>query len=206
MKPRFSTLPDRSRPRTLVAVTSSRSAAMIPRCEARLEALLLIDQADRDFLERPAQGVAAATDDSESREGPGPADRPLQAPRSDRRGGVRQGLHGRAAPAGAPHGRAQDHQAGHGHPPGRRPVRIRAPGPRPDEPPQYRPDDRRRRDRDRAGPTSSWSWSGAYRSPNSATRITRRPKSGSSSLSRCATPSSTRTTRASSIATSSRRT
>ena len=41
-----------------------------PALEARLEALLLIDQADRGFLERPAQGVATRAD-SEITEGPG---------------------------------------------------------------------------------------------------------------------------------------
>ena len=78
--------------------------------------------------------------------------------------------------------------------PGDRPVRSRTPGPGPDGPPQYRPSHRRRRDRIAAGPTSSWSWSTACRSP-SLRQESLTPKSGSSSLFRCATPSSTRTRR-----------
>jgi len=41
-----------------------------PALQGRLEALLLIDEADRGFLERPAQGVATRTD-SEITDGPG---------------------------------------------------------------------------------------------------------------------------------------
>ena len=41
-----------------------------PALQSRLEALLLIDEADRGFLERPAEGVAARAD-SEITDGPG---------------------------------------------------------------------------------------------------------------------------------------
>ena len=69
-----------------------------------------------------------------------------------------------------PQGRPEDHQAGHGLAPGHRPVRGRAPGAGPDGPPQHRQGPRRRHHRRPAGPTSSWSWSRASRSPSTATR------------------------------------
>ena len=71
--------------------------------------------------------------------------------------------------AGPAQGRPQDHQARHGQRPGARPLRGRAAGPGPDGPPQHRQGPRRRRHRRRAGPTSSWSWSRACRSPSTAT-------------------------------------
>ena len=63
--------------------------------------------------------------------------------------------------AGQPPGRPQDHQAGHGHQAGHRPLRGRAPGAGDDGSPQHRQGARWRRDRDAAGPISSWNWSGA---------------------------------------------
>ena len=70
MKPPSSTPPD------LIEAADARRRYIEEACEgdpalqARLEALLLIDQADRDFLERPAQGVATRAD-YEITEGPG---------------------------------------------------------------------------------------------------------------------------------------
>ena len=64
---------------------------------------------------------------------------------------------------------AEGHQAGHGHPAGHRPLRGRAAGAGADGPPQHRQGPRRRRRPKRAGPTSSWSWSRASRSPSTAT-------------------------------------
>ncbi len=66
-------------------------------------------------------------------------------------------------------GGAQDHQAGHGHAAGDRPVRGRAAGPGHDGPPEHRQGARCGHDRQSAGPTSSWSWSRASRSPSTAT-------------------------------------
>ena len=59
-----------------------------------------------------------------------------------------------------------------------RPLRGRAAGPGPDGPPQHRQGPRRRHDRRRAAPTSSWSWSRASRSPTTATsdRLTPRER------------------------------
>ena len=90
--------------------------------------------------------------------------------------------------------------------PGRRPVRGRAPGAGADGPPQHRQGLRRRHHRHRAGPTSSWSWSRASRSPSTATRTSSLPRSGSSCSSRSARRSSTPIRKGSSTATSSRRT
>ena len=90
--------------------------------------------------------------------------------------------------------------------PGRRPVRGRAAGPGPDGPPQHRQGPRRRRHRQPAAPSSSWSWSRASRSPSTATRPSSPRASGWSCSSPSARRSSTRTRRGSSTATSSRRT
>ena len=72
--------------------------------------------------------------------------------------------------AGAPQGGPEDHQAGHGHAAGHRPLRGRAAGPGADGPPEHRQGPRRRARPTPAGPTSSWSWSRACRSPSTATR------------------------------------
>ncbi len=69
-----------------------------------------------------------------------------------------------------PQGRPEAHQARHGLEAGPRPLRGRAAGPGPDGPPQHRQGARRRARPRRAGPTSSWSWSRACRSPSTATR------------------------------------
>ena len=81
-------------------------------------------------------------------------------------------LHGRADRARPAQGRPQGHQAGHGQPAGHRPLRGRAAGPGHDGPRQHRPRPRRRAPRNTAGPTSSWSWSTACRSPSTATTTT----------------------------------
>ena len=80
--------------------------------------------------------------------------------------------------AGPPQGGPEGHQAGHGHAAGDRPVRGRAAGPGADGPPEHRQGARRRRHRDAAGRTSSWSWSRASRSPSTATsnRLTPRQR------------------------------
>ncbi len=61
---------------------------------------------------------------------------------------------------------------GHGLPAGHRPLRGRAAGPGADGPPEHRQGPRRRHHRRPAGPTSSWSWSRACRSPSTATSTT----------------------------------
>ena len=61
-------------------------------------------------------------------------------------------------------------------PAGHRPLRGRAAGPGPDGPPQHRPRPRRRHHRRAAGPTSSWSWSRACRSPSTATTTSLTPR------------------------------
>ena len=91
-------------------------------------------------------------------------------------------------------------------PRGDRPLRGRAAGAGDDGPSEHRQGARRRRDGQRAGRTSSWSWSTASRSPSTATSATSRPASGWSCSSRSARRCSTRIRRASSTATSSRRT
>ena len=78
-----------------------------------------------------------------------------------------------------------DSRAGH------RPLRGRAAGPGADGPPEHRQGARRRHHRQRAGPTSSWSWSRASRSPSTATTTSSRRASGWSCSSRSARRSST---------------
>ena len=203
MKPPSSALPDRSRQRMLVAVTSRGPAKAIPRFKSRLEALLLIDQADRGFLERPAQGVATRAD-SEITDGPGGRIGPYTLVEAIGEGGFgkvfvaeqQYPVPRKVALKIIKPGMDTHHVVAR--------FESDAPRPRADGSPQYRPLDRRWRDRHRAGPTSSWSSSAARPSPTSATRTSTLRQSGSSSSSRSARPSSTRITRASSIATSSR--
>ena len=139
-----------------------------PELRAEVERLLADDAgASRDgFLDVPDRiGHTRPADPREARR----PHRALQAAPADRRGRHGRRLHGRAGAARPPQGRAQDHQAGHGHRAGHRPLRGRAPGPGADGPPEHRPGPRRRHHRHPAGPTSSWSWSTACRSPSTAT-------------------------------------
>ena len=102
--------------------------------------------------------------------------------------------------------RPQGHQAGHGHQAGRRPVRGRAPGAGADGPSEHRQGARCRRHRHRPALLRDGTGARASRSPTTATRTTSPPASGWSCSSRSARPSSTRTRRGSSTATSSPRT
>ena len=65
--------------------------------------------------------------------------------------------------AGPAPGRPEADQAGHGLAERPGPVRVGAPGPGPDGPPEHRQGPRRRHHRRRAGRSSSWSWSRASR-------------------------------------------
>ena len=133
-------------PRMPAAGTSRRPATAIPRYKpARGPAAHL---PGRPRLFRAARRGRHDPGRRRHQRRTGSADRALQAPASDRRGGHGHRLHGRARGACPPQGRAQDHQAGHGQPPGHRPLRGRAPGPGHDGPPEHRPRLRRRHDGD----------------------------------------------------------
>ena len=99
---------------------------------------------------------------------------------------------------------AQDHQAGHGYGPGHRPLRVGAAGPGPDGSPQYRPRARCRGDRFRPSllRDGTGQRSADHRVLRQESPAARRPPQAVSSTS--ATRFSTRTTRGSSTATSSR--
>ena len=117
---------------------------------------------------RPPRSATLATVDEPRSRRTGHGHRPVQAAAADRRRRHGRRLHGRADAAGQADGGAQDHQARHGLPAGRRPFRGRAAGPGPDGSSEHRPGVRRRTT-ERAGHISSWNWSRACRSPNTAT-------------------------------------
>ena len=96
-----------------------------PAFQARLEALLLIDQADTDFLERPAQGVATRAD-YEITEGPGGQIGPYTLLAAIGEGGIRQGVRGRAAVSRPRKVALKIIKPGMDTAPGRRPVRDRS--------------------------------------------------------------------------------
>ena len=111
------TRPERSRPRISLSPLHRgglrrRSRAFSP---GSRPSALLIDQADRGFLERLPRASPRA--DSEITEGPGGQIGPYTLCSSDRRGGPGKVFVLRAARPRSPQGRAQDHQAGHGHTP-----------------------------------------------------------------------------------------
>ncbi len=173
-----------------------------PALLARLEALLLIDQADRDFLERPAQGVATRAD-YDITEGPGGQIGPYNLVEAIGEGGF-----GKVFVA------EQQYPV-----PRKVALKIIKPG-MDTHHVVARFESERRALALMAHPNIAHLIDGgatpsgrpyfvmelvrARPSPTSATRTGTRQRSGSSSSSRSARPSNTRTTRASSIATSSR--
>ena len=114
-----------------------------PALQARLEALLLIDEADRGFLERPAQGVAPAAPKSPKAQG---ADRALHARRTIGEGGF--GKVFVAEQQNQCTARSRSRSSSRAWTPARSsPGSNRSAGAGADGPPQYRPCDRRWRDR-----------------------------------------------------------
>ena len=113
------------------------------------------------FLNAAAPELAATVDQPPVAERPGTVIGPYKLLEQIGEGGFGVVFMAEQTAAGPPQGRAEGHQAGHGHAAGRRPLRGRAAGPGAHGPSEHRPGLRRRRDRRRAGPTSSWSWSAA---------------------------------------------
>ena len=107
-------------------------------CGPALRTLLKAYPEAGSFLEAPAAATDPTLNHSPCREARHDH-RPLQAPRTDRRGRHGHGLHGPADRTHQARGRAQNHQAGHGLQGRARPLRGRAAGPGPDGPPQHRP-------------------------------------------------------------------
>ena len=129
-----------------------------------------------------------------------------QTAAGDRRGRDGRRLHGRAGEAGRAQGCPEGHQAGHGHQAGDRALRGGAAGARDDGPPEHRARPRRGCDGDRAALLRD-----GARPRRSDHRVLRHAqaddgRSDSRSSSRSAARCSTRIRRASSTATSSRRT
>ncbi len=150
------------------------------RLRRRVEALLRAHAEPDDILDpmsdRPRRDRRVDPLPAGRRAGRGHRRRPLQAPRADRRGRHGHGLDGRAARPGQAAGRPEADQARDGLQGRPGPLRGRAAGAGADGPPQHRQDPRRRHDPRRAGRRrtpaaliSSWSWSRAGRSPNTAT-------------------------------------
>ena len=155
-------------------------------------------------MEQPGPG--ATVDLAPPTERVGAIDRPLQAAGADRRGRLRRRVHGRAAAAGPPQGGAEGRQAGDGQPPGVGAVRGRTASPGDHGPSEHRQGVRRRRHR--LGPAVLRDGAGQRRADHGVLRpeSALAARSASSCSPRSATPFSTRTKRASSTATSSRRT
>ena len=136
----------------------------------------------------------------------GDCHRAVQAPGADRRRGLRHRLHGRPAGSGAPARGTQDHQAGHGYEGGARAVRGRATGPGADGPSEYRPG--ARCGGDRRGPALFRDGAGPRRADHGVLRPEQaaRPRAARAVRAKSAAQCSTPIRRASSTATSSRRT
>ena len=158
--------PSWTRPAPATRTCGSRSKRCLRAHERRRQ--LPADQPRRATVDRHPRTAPAGRR-------PGHGHRPVQAAGADRRRRHGHRLHGRADRAGPPPGRLEDHQAGHGHPAGPRPLRGRAAGAGPDGPSEHRQGARRRHDRRPAGPTSSWNWSRACRSPSTATSTSLTP-------------------------------
>ena len=179
-----------------------------PDLRQRLEALLAANGAKDSFLEPEPSPLKTLKLDSPDipDEAVGQTLGRYKLLEQARRRRLRRGVCRRADRAGPAARGAQGHQAGHGHQAGRRPVRGRAAGAGDDGSSEHRQG--ARCGHDRHGPALLRDGTGARHPDHRLLRPepTSPPRNGSICSSRSARPSSTRTRRGSSTATSSPRT